>query len=147
MPETVAAFWRMLWEKDVRAVVMVTGLREKGVEKCARYWPTALYNEAEQCGDVQFGEVNVAILAGYRKEGFITSKFRVRCDGAEREVWHFWYDSWPVNYFIKFRSFRPPFFARAPWQIALPPLGGVAAICHRPLGVWHPKKVAKPDHF
>jgi receptor-type tyrosine-protein phosphatase R len=95
MPETVVAFWRMLWEKDVRAVVMVTGLREKGVEKCARYWPTALYNEAEQCGDVQFGEVNVAILAGYRKEGFITSKFRVRCDGAEREVWHFWYDSWP----------------------------------------------------
>jgi hypothetical protein len=28
----------------------------------------------------------------------------------------------------------PPFFARALWQIALPPLGGVAAICHRPLG-------------
>jgi hypothetical protein len=34
----------------------------------------------------------------------------------------------------------PPFFARALWQIALPPLGGVAAICQRPLGVWHPKK-------
>jgi hypothetical protein len=29
----------------------------------------------------------------------------------------------------------PLFFARALWQIALPPLGGVAAICHRPLGV------------
>jgi hypothetical protein len=53
----------------------------------------------------------------------------------------------PVNYFINFRSFRPLFFARALWQIALPPLGGVAAICHRPLGVWHPKKVAKPDQF
>jgi hypothetical protein len=34
----------------------------------------------------------------------------------------------------------PAFFARALWQIALPPLGGVAAICHRPLEVWHPKK-------
>ena len=41
----------------------------------------------------------------------------------------------------------PLFFARALWQIALPPLGGVAAICHRPLGVWHPKKVAKLDQF
>jgi hypothetical protein len=41
----------------------------------------------------------------------------------------------------------PLFFARALWQIALPTLGGVAAICHRPLGVWHPKKEAKPDQF
>jgi hypothetical protein len=41
----------------------------------------------------------------------------------------------------------PLFSAHVLWQIALPPLGGVAAICHRPLGVWHPKKVAKPDQF
>jgi myosin-7 len=41
----------------------------------------------------------------------------------------------------------PLFSARVLWQIALPPVGGVAAICHRPLGVWHPKKVAKPDQF
>ncbi len=90
--------------------------------------------EAEQCGDVQFGEVNVAILAGYRKEGFITSKFRVRCDGAEREVWPFWYDSWPVNYFIKFRSFRPLFLLvhsgrslYRPWGASLRSPRGVAS--------------------
>ena len=34
--ETVADFWRMVWENKVLAVVMVTGLMEKGVEKCAR---------------------------------------------------------------------------------------------------------------
>jgi protein tyrosine phosphatase len=95
MPATLNAFWRMVWEKNVRSVVMVTGLKEKGVEKCARYWPTALYNHEEQCGDVQFGTVNVAIMAGYRKEGFITSKFRVKVGDEERDVHHFWYDSWP----------------------------------------------------
>jgi hypothetical protein len=47
--------------------------------------------------------------------------------------------AWPVNHSIKFRTFSPCFFTRTLWQIALPPLGGVAAICHRPLGVWHPK--------
>jgi hypothetical protein len=46
-----------------------------------------------------------------------------------------------------FCSFRPLFSARVLWQIALLPLGGVAAICQRPLGVWHPKKVAKPEQF
>jgi hypothetical protein len=45
-----------------------------------------------------------------------------------------------VNDLINFRSFRPLFYARTLWQIAQPPLGGVAAICHHPLGVWHPKK-------
>lgn len=95
LPNTVESFWRMVWEKDCRSIVMVTGLKEKGVEKCARYWPTALYNVDEKCGDVQFGTINVSIMAGYRKEGFITSKFRVKYGEEEREVWHFWYDSWP----------------------------------------------------
>ena len=39
-------------------------------------------------------------------------------------------------FFTPFRSFLPLFFARALWQIALPPLRGAAAIYHRPLGGW-----------
>jgi len=95
LPNTVGDFWRMVWEKNSRVVVMVTGLVEKGTEKCTRYWPRCLYNHELNVGDVQFGEINIAIVAGYRKEGFITSKFRVRKGEEEREVWHFWYDAWP----------------------------------------------------
>lgn len=29
----------MVWEKDVRMIVMMTGLREGGYVKCDRYWP------------------------------------------------------------------------------------------------------------
>jgi protein tyrosine phosphatase len=39
MPNTVNAFWRMVWESKTKAVVMVTGLTERGVQKCARYGP------------------------------------------------------------------------------------------------------------
>ena len=40
--ETVGAFWRMISENKVQAVLMVTGLLEKGTEKCFRYWPAEL---------------------------------------------------------------------------------------------------------
>ena len=52
LPETVNDFWRMVWEKDSRVIVMVTGLNERGVVKCARYWLQKLYNtelEVETC--------------------------------------------------------------------------------------------------
>jgi protein tyrosine phosphatase len=64
LPETVVALWRMVWEKDCRVFVMVTGLREGGKHKCARYWPKALYNPELKVGDVQYGPVNVRIIAG-----------------------------------------------------------------------------------
>jgi protein tyrosine phosphatase len=42
LPDTVDAFWRMLWSKKPPVVVMITQLRECGREKCARYWPKGL---------------------------------------------------------------------------------------------------------
>jgi hypothetical protein len=42
----------------------------------------------------------------------------------------------------------PLIFARELCQIAQPPLArGVAAICQRAFGVWHPETERKPDHF
>ena len=39
LKSTIPAFWRMIWAEEVAAVVMVTGLTEKGQSKCERYWP------------------------------------------------------------------------------------------------------------
>ena len=94
---TVDDFWRMVWEQDVRTVVMVTKEIESGKPKCARYWPRALWNPTDQVGDAQHGDINVRIMSGYRREGYITSKLSVRHRGENkvREIWHFWYDRWP----------------------------------------------------
>ena len=83
---------------------MVTGLKEKGVDKCARYWPRALYNEDLKVGDKQFGDINLKIVAGHRKEGFITSTFLVTCGTVSREVKHYWFDAWPDHgvYAVRF---------------------------------------------
>ena len=78
------------------AILMVTGITERGVEKCARYWPMVLYNEQDQVGDQTFGGYNIRVTAGFRKDGYITSQLRVCKKGeAPRDVYHYWFDSWP----------------------------------------------------
>ena len=95
--QTMADFWRMVWEADARAIVMVTGLKERGKEKCARYWPKVLYNDELDLGDMQLGYINIAVMAGFKANGYITTKLRLRKDGVaeERIVMHYWYNSWP----------------------------------------------------
>lgn len=94
-PDTVADFWRMAWETNSRAIIMVTGLVELGKTKCARYWPEVRYNKEMGCGDVNLGDINIAVLGGYRKNTYITSKIRLRRNGEERMIRHFWFDAWP----------------------------------------------------
>ena len=35
---TVGDFWRMIWERDISVIIMVTNCREGTDEKCAPYW-------------------------------------------------------------------------------------------------------------
>jgi protein tyrosine phosphatase len=58
--ETIVDFWRMIYQYKVRAVVMLTKLVEKGVERCTQYWPdiSDIYGDFEvtfrdeiKCGD------------------------------------------------------------------------------------------------
>uniref|UniRef100_A0A8C5QQV8 Protein-tyrosine-phosphatase n=1 Tax=Leptobrachium leishanense TaxID=445787 RepID=A0A8C5QQV8_9ANUR len=41
LPQTVNDFWRMIWENDVRAVVMLARCVEIGKVKCEEYWPSS----------------------------------------------------------------------------------------------------------
>mmetsp|Transcript_22310 Transcript_22310/g.67062 ORF Transcript_22310/g.67062 Transcript_22310/m.67062 type:complete len:2536 (-) Transcript_22310:70-7677(-) len=93
--ETAPSFWRMIWEYDCRAIVMVTGIVERGIDKCFRYWPSVLYNKEDQVGESVFGDITVKVTAGYRKDGYITSKLKVSRGDEDREIWHFWFDAWP----------------------------------------------------
>lgn len=50
--ETLVDFWRMIYQYRVSAIVMLTKLVEKGVERCTQYWPDKL-NYAECYGDYE----------------------------------------------------------------------------------------------
>jgi protein tyrosine phosphatase len=97
-PETVVAFWRMIWQEDVRAIVMVTGLMEGHKEKCARYWPSHLYSAADDSGGVQYGDVEVRVVGGKNSSGYKTATLNIVVGNEPvREVKHFWFDTWSVN--------------------------------------------------
>lgn len=48
-------FWRMVWESNSRAIIMLTRCVEKGREKCDHYWP---YDTMP----VYYGDISVQIL-------------------------------------------------------------------------------------
>uniref|UniRef100_A0A1X7V265 Uncharacterized protein n=1 Tax=Amphimedon queenslandica TaxID=400682 RepID=A0A1X7V265_AMPQE len=47
IPSTVVDFWRMVWEYKLPTIVMLTQLVEKGINKCACYWPEDLNSEQD----------------------------------------------------------------------------------------------------
>ena len=61
--ETLVDFWRMVYQYRVSAIIMLTKLIERGVERCTQYWPEKIgisetYGEFEvtmkeqlKCGD------------------------------------------------------------------------------------------------
>eukprot|EP00064_Thunnus_orientalis_P002673 superscaffoldBa00000204_g2680 len=52
-PETVADFWRMIWEQKTATIVMLTNLKERKEEKCYQYWP--------EKGCWMYGNIRVAM--------------------------------------------------------------------------------------
>jgi protein tyrosine phosphatase len=37
--DTLDDFWRLVWQQRVKVIVMLTRCQERGVSKCAQYWP------------------------------------------------------------------------------------------------------------
>ncbi|XP_077446303.1 receptor-type tyrosine-protein phosphatase V-like isoform X3 [Stigmatopora argus] len=90
MRDTMNDFWRMVWEQNVRIIVMVTALRYKDLVLCNEYWSL-------QPGTVYHGLFQVTTVA--RKQGpdyFIsTINIRQRDCPTDRTLTHYHYPSWP----------------------------------------------------
>uniref|UniRef100_A0A3Q4HJ06 protein-tyrosine-phosphatase n=1 Tax=Neolamprologus brichardi TaxID=32507 RepID=A0A3Q4HJ06_NEOBR len=84
LPNTIADFWRMVWEQNVRIVVMVTALKHKDIVR--DYWPL-------DPGTVYHGLIQVTTVT--RKKGpdyFITT---INLRHVNRIITHYYYPSWP----------------------------------------------------
>ncbi|XP_025830814.1 tyrosine-protein phosphatase 10D-like [Agrilus planipennis] len=81
-------FWRMVWESNSRAIVMLTRCVEKGREKCDHYWP---YDAMPAC----YGDISVQILNETRYPDWNVSEFMVCRGDVQRVIRHFHFTTWP----------------------------------------------------
>lgn len=81
-------FWRMLWEQNSRAIVMLTRCIEKGREKCERYWP---YDSQP----VFYGDIQVTMLNECQYQDWTVTELKVCRGDASRIVRHFHFTTWP----------------------------------------------------
>ncbi|XP_036431713.1 receptor-type tyrosine-protein phosphatase eta-like isoform X10 [Colossoma macropomum] len=88
LPATVNEFWRMIWEKHVQTIVMLTKCNEQGRVKCEKYWPS---------GTKTYSNITVTNISEIALEDWTISDFTIRNvkTAESREVRHFHFTAWP----------------------------------------------------
>ncbi|GBP07457.1 Tyrosine-protein phosphatase corkscrew [Eumeta japonica] len=91
LPNTVHQFWSMIWQEDVRIIIMTTKEVERGKIKCERYWPEV--HKTEVINKYTIHNETESSTPDYTLRRFSFSK----CDepGSPRTVYHFHFTAWP----------------------------------------------------
>ncbi|KAF6105760.1 protein tyrosine phosphatase receptor type J [Phyllostomus discolor] len=87
LPNTLKDFWRMVWEKNVYAVVMLTKCVEQG--RCEEYWPS---KQAKDYGSITVAMTSEIVLPEWTIRDF-TVKNNLTSDSHPLRQFHF--TSWP----------------------------------------------------
>ncbi|XP_026518556.1 receptor-type tyrosine-protein phosphatase eta-like, partial [Terrapene carolina triunguis] len=89
LPNTVQDFWRMIWEKNIYAIVMLTKCVEQGRTKCEEYWPDK--------GSNYYDDITVTLVSEYVLPEWTIRDFTVEDRDAteSHSVRQFHFTSWP----------------------------------------------------
>nr|XP_057932138.1 phosphatidylinositol phosphatase PTPRQ [Doryrhamphus excisus] len=91
LPNTVADFWKMIWETGSRTIAMLTQCHEKGRIRCHKYWPED-NKPMSVFGDILISKVSEEILPDWT-----VRTLKVEKHGHYILVRHFNYTSWPEH--------------------------------------------------
>lgn len=94
LENTVADFWRMIWEQNSKVIICLTDLTENGVERCAEYIPASVVLDNAQI----YGDFQVTLKSREVKDKYAVSQLHLKNlkTSTWREIMHLWY-SWPEN--------------------------------------------------
>ncbi|XP_037378152.2 receptor-type tyrosine-protein phosphatase eta [Talpa occidentalis] len=89
LPNTLKDFWRMVWEKNVYAIVMLTKCVEQGRTKCEEYWPS---KKAQDYGDIIVANTSEIVLPEWTIRDFTVKNIQTSESHPLRQ---FHFTSWP----------------------------------------------------
>ncbi|KAF0879197.1 PTPRJ phosphatase, partial [Crocuta crocuta] len=89
LPNTLKDFWRMVWEKNVYAIVMLTKCVEQGRTKCEEYWPS---KQAQDYGDITVAMTSEIVLPQWTIRDFTVKNLQTSESHPLRQ---FHFTSWP----------------------------------------------------
>ncbi|XP_059875681.1 receptor-type tyrosine-protein phosphatase eta [Delphinus delphis] len=89
LPNTLKDFWRMVWEKNVYAIVMLTKCVEQGRTKCEEYWPS---KQAQDYGDITVAMTTEIVLPEWTIRDFTVQNIQTSESHTLRQ---FHFTSWP----------------------------------------------------
>lgn len=84
--KTIPDFWRMIWQEDVRRLVMLSGGCEEEMTPSEKYWP--------EFGE-KYGEFVVTLRKTDVKTDFVVREFEVVLKHEKRHLQQFHYTAWP----------------------------------------------------
>ncbi|XP_063908264.1 uncharacterized protein LOC135126273 isoform X2 [Zophobas morio] len=88
LTSTVHDFWYMIWQENVKIIVMLTEIEENGRVKSEKYWP-------EDNSRFRFGDFVVESVTRKSTSHYIHREFQVIFNKQSRLVDHFQYTAWP----------------------------------------------------
>uniref|UniRef100_G1RXI9 Receptor-type tyrosine-protein phosphatase eta n=1 Tax=Nomascus leucogenys TaxID=61853 RepID=G1RXI9_NOMLE len=89
LPNTLKDFWRMVWEKNVYAIIMLTKCVEQGRTKCEEYWPS---KQAQDYGDITVAMTSEIVLPEWTIRDFTVKNIQTSESHPLRQ---FHFTSWP----------------------------------------------------
>ncbi|NXV71663.1 PTPRJ phosphatase, partial [Atlantisia rogersi] len=89
LPNTIEDFWRMIWEKNIYSIVMLTKCVEQARTKCEQYWPD---KQPKSYGDIIVTMVSEIVLPEWTIRDFTVEKANTPESHTVRQ---FHFTSWP----------------------------------------------------
>ncbi|NXH95422.1 PTPRJ phosphatase, partial [Pachycephala philippinensis] len=89
LPNTIEDFWRMIWEKSIYSIVMLTKCTEQARTKCEQYWPD---KQPKSYGDIIVTMVSEVVLPEWTIRDFTVEKANTPESHTVRQ---FHFTSWP----------------------------------------------------
>ncbi|KAL3867101.1 hypothetical protein ACJMK2_044332 [Sinanodonta woodiana] len=95
MVNTVEDFWRMVWEQQSRAILMLTPMNVIGQPVCNTYWPDSEGMDALR----KYGDFTIALRRKDVQQEYTELVLEMKDleNNLLREIHHFWFTNWPSN--------------------------------------------------